>query len=76
LLQAPAEPATEQDLQVPVQAVAQQVPCSQKPDRHSDAAPHVRPVGFLPQAPLTQTLGDTQSVSAVHPTLQALVSQT
>ena len=76
LLHAPAVPASAQDLQVPVQAVAQQVPCSQKPDRHSEAPPQVRPVGFLPQAPLTQTLGATQSVSAVQPILQELVSQT
>jgi hypothetical protein len=76
LLQAPSEPATAQDLQVPVQAVAQQIPCWQKPDRHSEPAAQVVLVGFLPQAPFTQTLGATQSVSAVHPTLQALVSQT
>jgi hypothetical protein len=75
LLQAPSEPATAHDLQVPVQAVAQQIPSSQKPERHSEAAPQAVLVGFLPQAPLTQTLGATQSASPVQPILQALVPQ-
>jgi hypothetical protein len=54
------------DRQLPVQAVRQQVPCSQKPLEHSAAAVHVAPLGRLPQLPPVQTLGATQSASAVH----------
>ena len=72
----PARPATAHDLHVAVQAVEQHIPCSQKPETHSDAAAQVRPDGFLPQAPLVQTLGATQSVSVVHAMLQAFVPHT
>ena len=73
--QAPSAPAIAHDRQVPVQAVAQQTPCSQNPVTHSAAAAQAMPVGFLPQAPLTQTFGATQSASPVQEILQALVPQ-
>jgi hypothetical protein len=62
----PADAAIPQDRQAPVQAVRQQVPCSQKPLEHSAAAVHDAPLPFLPQLPPVQTLGATQSASAVH----------
>ena len=73
LLQVPVVPASAHDWQVPAQAVAQQTPCWQKPDWHSDGAPQVRPVGFFAHAPMTQTFGAVQSASAVHDVLQRLV---
>jgi hypothetical protein len=73
LLHVPSEPASAQDWQVPAQAVAQQMPCSQKPDAHSEAAPQLLPVGFFVQAPATQTLGAVQSASAVQDVLQRLL---
>jgi hypothetical protein len=51
----PRLPATAQDMQVPAQAVLQQTPCAHVPVLHSPSAPHVLPMGFLPQLPLTQT---------------------
>ena len=62
----PAVPVIPHDRQLPVQAVRQQVPCSQKLLEHSAAAVHAAPFGFLPQLPPVQTLGATQSASAVH----------
>ena len=73
LLHVPSEPASAQVWQVPAQAVAQQIPCSQKPVMHSDGAPQARPVGFFAQAPATQTLGAVQSASTVQDVLQTLV---
>ena len=64
--QVPVVPARLQDRQLPVQAVRQQAPCSQKPLPHSAAAVHAAPFGRLPQLPPVQTLGATQSASAVH----------
>jgi hypothetical protein len=63
LVQVPGLPATAQERQVPVQAAPQQIPCSQKPELHSTALPQVAPTGFLPQLPLRQLLGATQSLS-------------
>jgi len=62
----PAVAAIPHDRQLPEQAVRQQVPCSQKLLEHSAAAVHAAPFGFLPQLPPVQTLGATQSASAVH----------
>ena len=62
----PAVAAMPQDRQLPVQAVRQQVPCSQKPLEHSAAAVHVAPLGRLPQLPPVQTLGATQSPSVAQ----------
>jgi hypothetical protein len=67
----PALPGTAHDRQVPVQAVAQQIPCSQKPELHSLALPQVPPNGFLPQLPLTQLFGATQSPSLLQTLRQA-----
>jgi len=64
--QVPAEPARPHDRQLPEQAVRQQVPCSQKPLEHSAAPVQVAPFGRLPQLPPVQTLGATQSASAVQ----------
>jgi hypothetical protein len=69
--QVPADPASAHDRQVPVQAVSQQTPCAQKPDTQDAAAVHAAPGGSLPQLPLAQTLGATQSAFVVQVTLQA-----
>jgi hypothetical protein len=58
------------DRQAPVQAVRQQVPCSQKPLEHSVAPVQPAPLGFLPQLPPVQTLGARQLASVVHVTRQ------
>ena len=65
-LQVPSLPATAQDLHVPAQAVPQHLPCAQIVELHSASAPQLAPIGFLPQLPPTQVLGDTQSASVVH----------
>ena len=59
--------------QVPVQAVAQHTPCAQNPELHSTEVAQVAPSGFFEQVPPLQTLGDTQSVSAVQVVLQMLL---
>ena len=68
---APAVPASPQDRQLPVHAVRQQVPCSQKPLAHSAAVVHDAPLVRLPQLPALQTLGATQSASPVQVIRQA-----
>ena len=75
LVQVPADPLSAHDWQVPVHAVWQQTPCWQNPEAQSLASEQVTPTGFLVQAPLTQTLGDTQSASAVHVVRHALLPQ-
>jgi hypothetical protein len=65
-MQVPALPAIAHDLQVPVQAVAQQTPCAQIPELQSPSAPQVAPIGFLPQLPATQKLPVVQSLSLAH----------
>src|SRR5262245_25886665 len=70
-------PASAQDRQIPVQAVAQQIPCSQKAELHSAAAAQVAPFDFLPQLPPAQLLGGLQSVATVQVDRQRpLVPQT
>jgi hypothetical protein len=69
----PAVPARLQERQLPVHAVRQQAPCSQKPLEHSAAAVQAAPLGRLPQLPPVQTLGATQSASAVQVTRQVPV---
>ena len=66
----PAVPVIPHDRQLPVQAVRQQVPCSQKPLEHSAGAVHEAPLGRLPQLPPLQTFGATQFASVVHVTRQ------
>jgi hypothetical protein len=76
LVQVPSVPASAQDLQVPVQAAEQQIPCAQTLLAQSPAAVQVAPLGRLVQAPPEQTLGATQSVSTVQVVRQAPVPQT
>jgi|SRR6185369_42102 len=76
LLHVPAVAASAHDWQVPVQAVAQQTDCWQKPLAHSAETEQATPGGFLVQAPATQTLGATQSASAVHDPLHVVPPQT
>ena len=66
----PTVPVRPHDRQMPTQAVAQQTPCSQKFELHSPAAPHVAPIGFLPQLPPMQVFWPVQSVFAAHVVLQ------
>ena len=61
----PTEPVRAHDAHVPVHAVVQHTPCSQKFELHSLSAAHVAPVGSLPQLMLTQLFGATQSAAAV-----------
>ena len=61
----PSEVASAHDAQLPVHAVVQQTPCSQKFELHWLSAAHVAPTGSLPQLMLMQLLGATQSVAAV-----------
>ena len=71
----PTEPASAHDAQFPVHAVVQHTPCSQKFELHWLSAAHVAPTGSLPQLPVTQLFGATQSmamVGAVHVVLQAV----
>jgi len=75
LVHAPGVPASAQDRQVPVQAEPQQIPCSQKPELHSPAPPQAAPIGFRPQLPPLQTLGDAQSAAVVQVILHAPVPQ-
>jgi hypothetical protein len=73
--------AIAQDMQVPVQAVAQQTPCAQWVDMQSALAEQLAPGGFRPQLPPLQELPVEQSVSAVQtvlhePAFAPLVVQT
>jgi hypothetical protein len=67
LVQVPRLPATAHERHVPLQAVAQQTPCSQKPLEHSPAVVQVVPVVLgIWHAPPTQTLGVAQSAEDVQ----------
>ena len=59
--QAPSDPCSAHDEQMPLHALPQQTPCSQKPDMQSLAAMHDAPVGFLPQLPFTHRFGARHS---------------
>jgi hypothetical protein len=72
--QVPTVPVKPHDRQIPMQAVAQQTPCSQKPELHSPAAPHVAPIGFLPQLPEMQVFGLVQSALVVQVVRHAAVA--
>jgi hypothetical protein len=76
LLQVPSAPAIAHDLQPPAHAVAQQTPCAQTVELHSLPSAHATPIGFLPQLPMVQTLGATQSVLSVHMVLHDPEPQT
>jgi hypothetical protein len=73
-LHVPSLPETAHDLHVPVHVVMQHLPCAQNVELHSASAPQLAPRGFLPQLPLTQVLGETQSASVVHVVRQDLPS--
>ena len=75
LLQRPRDAESAHDLQIPVQAVWQQTPCSQKFERHSALLVQMAPGGLRPQRPFAQVAGDRQSASAVQVALQAAVPQ-
>ena len=71
--QTPSDVASAHDAHVPVQAVEQHTPCSQKFELHWFAVVHAAPFGSLPQLMLTQLFGDTQSVAVlVHVVLHAV----
>jgi len=72
----PSVPASAHDLQVAVQVVAQQMFCAQMPLAQSPFAPQVLPLGRFTQTPMTQTLGDTQSVSTLQVLRHAPVPHT
>ena len=55
--------------------MSQQTPCAQNPDTHDAAVVQAAPGGSLPQLPLAQTLGATQSALVVHVALHAAVPQ-
>jgi hypothetical protein len=61
--QVPAVPARLHDWQIPLHAVVQHAPSSQKPELHSSAVVHAPPSGFLPQLELMQVFGAAQSAS-------------
>jgi hypothetical protein len=75
-VQVPTVPVIAHDWQVPPQAVMQQTPCAQKPDRHSPLPPHATPTLFLAQLPPMQVNGATQSASAPQVALHADAPQT
>jgi len=71
LLHTPADAVSAHDLQMPVHAVWQQTPCSQKLERHSFLFAQIAPGALRPQNPPVQTAGDWQSASAVQDGLHA-----
>jgi hypothetical protein len=75
LVHAPTVPATAQERQVPVHAVSQQTPCAQFPELHSAAPAHAAPIGFSPQLPVLQELGELQSAVVEQVVLHAPVPQ-
>jgi len=62
-VQVPLVPGSEQDMQAPLQAVAQQTPCWHWPLAHSVPRLHSWPIGFLPHEPFWQTAPLAQSAS-------------
>ncbi len=78
-VQRPALCGTAHDMQVPEQAVWQQIPCWHRFELQSSLVVHEALTGFLPQLPLLQTLPPSQSALVVHvrkQALPALLSQT
>jgi hypothetical protein len=66
LVQTPVLPAIAQDMQVPLQAVAQQIPCAQNPELQSVAVAQLAPIGARPQLPFLHVLPAAQSASTVQ----------
>jgi hypothetical protein len=72
LVHVPSVPVSAHDWHVPVQLVAQQIPCEQKLLAHSVVVVQVEPLVFFEQTVPLQTLGLLQSVSAAHVVLHAV----
>jgi hypothetical protein len=73
--QVPAAPDADNahDIQVPLQAVAQQTPCAQTPLLHSVPPEQTAPFVLSPHEPEMQEAGIAQSPSAAQVALQALM---
>jgi hypothetical protein len=74
--QVPSLPITPHELQVPVQAVEQQMPWAQMPELHSAPEAHALPFGLpLPHVPAgsVHVLGEAQSLVLAHVVLQTLL---
>jgi hypothetical protein len=65
-VQVPIVPDSAHDLQALAQAVAQQTPCAQLFDTHSERSEQKAPFGFFPHELLTQTFPFEQFASAVQ----------
>jgi hypothetical protein len=70
-VQVPRLPITAQDMQVPVQAVAQQTPSVQMPLAHSSLPPQALAIDLRPHETPLQTAGAAQSAFEVHVARQA-----
>jgi hypothetical protein len=75
LLHVPMLPVSAHDLQLELQAVAQQTPCAHTPLVHSVPAAHVEPFVFFVHTPPLQMFGLLQSALVVHVLLHAPVPQ-
>jgi hypothetical protein len=65
--QMPMAPVSAHERQAAVQAEAQQTPCAQKPEPHSDLSEQNEPLVFLPhELCASQTLGETQERLLEH----------
>ncbi len=64
--QAPIAPGSAHDLHAAAHATAQQTPCAQKPEPHSEAFEQNAPMAFLPHELAAQTFGETHWLSFVH----------
>lgn len=60
---------------MPLHAVRQQTPCSQKPEEHWLAAVQVAPLAFRPQCPLLQVFGATHWPLSLQVVLQAVPAE-
>ena len=69
----PGEALSAQELQSPVQAVAQQTPCAQKPELQLLPAVQLVPLGARPQliVAVLQVLGGAQAADDVQVSRQA-----
>jgi hypothetical protein len=75
-VQVPAEAGAgrAQERQAPLHALAQQTPCSQKPEAHWAALVQPAARSFLRQTPPMQVLGAVQWASVVHVVRQTLLA--
>jgi hypothetical protein len=70
----PWEPLTSHASQLPLHALLQQNPSTQKFELHSEAVEHIAPFGFLPHDMFTQLFGATHSLVPVHVVAHAELS--